>query len=103
MLLRTLRPPKLCNGTRLRIRSLHRNIIEAEILTGCGAGELVFIPRIPLIPSNYPFEFKRIQFPVTVCFAMSINKSQGQTLSTAGVELSGSACFSHGQLYVRVE
>lgn len=99
MLLRNLTPPKLCNGTRLKVISLQKNLIEAEILTGCGVGEAVFIPRIPLIPHNYPFEFKRVQFPVSVCFAMTINKSQGQTLKAAGVDLS-SCCFSHGQLYV---
>ena len=30
---------------------------------------------------------------------MTINKSQGQTLSTVGLDLEDS-CFSHGQLYV---
>lgn len=100
MLLRNLHPPKLCNGTRLRVRSLQRNVIEEEILTGCGVGEMVFVPRIPLIPSNYPFEFKRLHFPLATCFAMTINKSQGQTLSTAGIELAASQCFSHEQLYV---
>lgn len=99
MLLRNLTPPKLCNGTRLKVTALQRNIIEAEILTGCGSGETVFIPRIPLIPNNFPFEFKRTQFPVAVCFAMTINKSQGQTLKAAGVDLR-SNCFAHGQLYV---
>ncbi|XP_008485961.1 uncharacterized protein LOC103522643 [Diaphorina citri] len=100
LLLRNLNAPKLCNGTRLRVRALHRNVIEAEILTGCGIGESVFIPRIPMIATNYPFEFKRVQFPISICFAMTINKSQGQTLACAGLELSRSDCFSHGQLYV---
>lgn len=99
ILLRNLNPPKLCNGTRLKVTSLQRNIIEAEILTGCGVGERVFIPRIPLIPNNYPFRFKRVQFPVSLCYAITINKAQGQTLRVAGVDLSVS-CFSHGQLYV---
>lgn len=99
MLLRNLSPPKLCNGTRLKVVSLQRNLIEAEILTGCGAGESVLIPRIPLIPNNFPFQFKRVQFPISVCFAMTINKSQGQTLQAAGVDLR-TGCFSHGQLYV---
>ena len=99
ILLRNLSPPKLCNGTRLKVVSLQRNVIEAEILTGCAMGERVFIPRIPLIPNNFPFQFKRVQFPISVCFAMTINKAQGQTLHTAGVDLS-TPCFSHGQLYV---
>ncbi|KAJ2949819.1 hypothetical protein O0L34_g11134 [Tuta absoluta] len=79
MLLRNLSPPKLCNGTRLKVINLQRNLIEADILTGCGAGETVLIPRIPLIPNNFPFEFKRVQFPVSVCFAMTINKQIART------------------------
>lgn len=43
--------------------------------------------------------FKRIQFPVKLCFSMTINKAQGQTLGTVGVDLR-SPCFAHGQLYV---
>lgn len=101
MLLRNLKPPKLCNGTRLRVVKLHPNVIEACIFTGCGAGEVVFIPRIPLIPSDFVVEFKRVQFPVRVCFAMTINKAQGQTLSMAGIDLRNE-CFSHGQFYVAV-
>lgn len=100
MFLRNLNPTKLlCNGTRLRGRNLHRNIIDTHILTRHGAGEVVLIPKIPLIPSNYPFDFQRLQFPVSACFDMTVNKSQGQTLSTAGVELSESGCFLHEQLY----
>ena len=40
------------------------NIIEAIILTGAANNHVVFIPRIPLMPTNVPFEFKRLQFPV---------------------------------------
>lgn len=99
MLLQNLSPPKLFNRTRLKVISLHRHTIESKILTGCGVGEAVFIPRIPLIPHNFPFQFKRVKLPVSVCFAMTINKSQGQTLRAAGVDLRMS-CFSHEQLYV---
>ncbi|KMQ89299.1 atp-dependent dna helicase pif6-like protein [Lasius niger] len=99
MLLRNLSPPKLCNGTRLRVKTLQRNVIEATVFTGCAKGESVFIPRIPLTPSDYPFEFKRLQFPLKVCFAMTINKSQGQSLKVAEIDLRES-CFSHGQFYV---
>ncbi|XP_037809132.1 ATP-dependent DNA helicase PIF1-like [Lucilia sericata] len=99
MLLRNLNPPKLCNGTRLGVKALHKNVIEATILTGCAKGDTVFIPRIPLKTSNYPFEFKRLQFPLKISFAVTINKSQGQTLKVAGVDLTDE-CFSHGQFYV---
>jgi len=99
MLLRNLDAPKLCNGTKLIVKRLLPHVIEATIMTGCAKGEDVFIPRIPLIPSNSTIEFKRLQFPVCLCFAMSINKAQGQSLKVAGLELS-TPCFSHGQLYV---
>ncbi|KAL4131460.1 hypothetical protein QTP88_008771 [Uroleucon formosanum] len=71
MLLRNLSPPKLCNETRLRINDLQKNLIEAQIMTGSAKGESIFIPRIPMIPSDYPIQFKRMQFPVKVCFAMT--------------------------------
>uniref|UniRef100_UPI00358F85D7 ATP-dependent DNA helicase pif1-like n=1 Tax=Myxine glutinosa TaxID=7769 RepID=UPI00358F85D7 len=99
MLLRNLDAPKLCNGTRLAVKTLMPHVIEATIMTGCAKGEDVFIPRIPIIPTDMPFQFKRLQFPVRLSFAMTINKSQGQSLKVSGVELT-SPCFSHGQLYV---
>ena len=99
MLLRNLNPPTLCNGTRLRIKKMHKNLIEAEILTGNGAGETVYLPRIMIIPNNYPFQFKRIQFPIKLCYAMTINKAQGQTFKIAGIDLT-CKCFAHGQFYV---
>ena len=60
-----------------------------------------FIPRISLSPSDpqIPVQFKRHQFPIRVAFAMTINKSQGQTPERVGVYLPGTA-FGHGQLYV---
>lgn len=40
-----------------------------------------------------------VQFPESLCFAITINKTRGQTLIVVGVNLSIS-CFSHGQLHV---
>ncbi|GBM74537.1 hypothetical protein AVEN_126587-1 [Araneus ventricosus] len=99
MLLRNLHPPSLCNGTRFCIKKLMQNIIEATFMTGHAAGEDGFIPTIPIIPSDFPFQFKRLQFPVRLCFAMSINKSQGKYLKVVGLDLL-KPCFSHGQLHV---
>ena len=62
---------------------------------------MVLIPRITFIPKpgEYPFEWQRRQFPVRPSFAITINKSQGQTMKNVGVWLR-SQVFGHGQLYV---
>lgn len=99
ILLRNINAPKLCNGTRLSVKKLQQNLIEGTILTGKAKGEVVLIPRIPMIPTDMTFQFKRLQFPVRLSFAITINKSQGQTLQVCGVYLED-MCFSHGQLYV---
>ena len=75
------------------------HVIEATIIGGEYAGNKEYIPRIPLLSTNLPFTFKRLQFPVRLSYAMTINKAQGQTLSTVGINLSND-CFGHGQLYV---
>ncbi|CAI0375526.1 unnamed protein product [Linum tenue] len=77
----------LCNGTRLIIKRLGRWSIEAEILTGTHIGDHVFLPRR--------------QYPIALCFAMTINKSQGQSLKHVGLCLRHQV-FCHGQLYVAV-
>ncbi|XP_035842021.1 uncharacterized protein LOC110923632 [Helianthus annuus] len=91
----------LCNGTRLQVTFLGKRVIEAEVISGGNIGTRVFIPRISMVPSDkkIPFQFQRRQFPLTVCFAMTINKSQGQSLSRVGLYLKDPV-FTHGQLYV---
>ena len=61
----------------------------------------MLIPCITISPSNLdlPFVFQRRQFPVRLSFAMSINKSQGQSVTKVGLNLQFPV-FTHGQLYV---
>jgi len=69
----------LFNGTRLTVTHLGKSTIATTVITGKRAGTRVFIPMINLIPSDpgLPFKFRCRKFPLTLCFAMTINKSQG--------------------------
>lgn len=91
----------LCNGTRLRISRIGKNVIEAITLNGSHPNEKVLIHRMDLNPSEtrLPFQMRRRQFPITLSFAMTINKSQGQSLRYVGVYLD-KPVFTHGQFYV---
>ena len=93
----------LANGTRLTVTAFPTGgrLIQARVLTGTAAGSEVLIPRIKLNSdtTNMPVEFSRRQFPVRPAFAMTINKSQGQTLQRVGIYLPVPV-FTHGQLYV---
>jgi hypothetical protein len=102
MLLRNLDPSNgLCNGTRMILLHIRPRVLVCRILGGKHAGQTAFIPRITIKPSNeeMPIPLMRRQFPVRLAFAMTINKSQGQSVAHVGLDLR-IPVFSHGQLYV---
>jgi len=91
----------LCNGTRMRVLGIRRTCLQVAIMGGKFNGKICLLPRIKLTTTDddLPFILQRTQFPVRLCFAMTVNKSQGQSLEQVGVDLRTSA-FTHGQLYV---
>ena len=102
MLLRNLDTNSgLSNGTSLIVIRVDPNIIHCTILTGVNAGNHVLIPKLPLkaTQQDLPIYLRRFQFPVRLAYAVTINKSQGQTYNKVGIYLH-KPCFAHGQLYV---
>ena len=84
------------------MEAFHPTLLKVSIASqGAFFGHFHMLPRIALYPSqsNLPFNFRRLQFPIRLAFAMTINKAQGQTLDTRGLYLP-SQLFAHGHLYV---
>jgi len=96
-------PLGLANGTRLVFMQLSRSVIQAKILTGSHVGNVVSIPRINMNTDaddkTIPVQIRRRQFPVRPAFAMTIDKSQGQTFQNIAIYLPAPV-FAHGQLYI---
>ena len=102
MLIRNLDPTNgHVNGSRYIIEALTSNTIFGRLANGPMEGNRLIIPRLIFHPNDpsLPLEFERKQFPIRACFAMTSNKSQGQTIGTVGIYLP-SDFFAHGQLYV---
>ena len=80
---------------------MERNVLQTEIIAGAHKRSVHFIPRITLTTKNdasMSIGFKRHQFPFKLAYAMTINKSHGQTFDMVGLFLP-QPCFTHGQLY----
>jgi len=82
----------LCNGTRMVVLNVRKKVLQCRIISKDRrfAGKVVLIPRIRLSPNA---EIVRL------AFAMTINKSQEQSVEYVGINLKTSV-FSHGQLYI---
>ena len=104
ILLRNYAPHKgMCNGTRLVIEKFYKHLLVVRVVTGPFRGCVEFLPRITCDSSGdseLPFALRRHQYPIKLAWAMTINKSQGQSISgRLGIFLP-SPVFAHGQLYV---
>ncbi|XP_048615644.1 ATP-dependent DNA helicase PIF1-like [Brassica napus] len=102
MFLRNINQTKgLCNGTRMILTHIGERVLKADIITGSHIGKEVLIPRIVLLhgDTKIPFTLRRRKFPIRLCYTMTINKSQGQSLKDVILYLPRPV-FAHGQLYV---
>lgn len=103
ILMRNLSPSiGLCNGSRMIVVGMSERVLQVRLIGGDHDGQLALILRISLIPTstpNYTFKIRRRQFPVRLAFAITINRSQGQSVKYVGLDLR-IPVFAHGQLYV---
>ena len=62
-------------------------ILKIQITNGSHIGDYALISRIELSPSHslLPSKLSRRQFSIKLCFAMTINKAQGQSINNLGV------------------
>ena len=91
----------LVNGRKGMIRGISRHVLDIKVIAD--GSPLVKVPRtcFEVQVGGRGIAFHRMQFPVRSCHAMTINKSQGQTLKHVGLDLRGDV-FCHGQRYVAV-
>ena len=91
----------LANGQKVILRETSPNsrVIKVQLLTL--EKKNAFIPRIMFHGKvgRKCVTFQRVQFPLRVAYSITVNKSQGQTLSRIGLDLR-SDVFAHGHLYV---
>ena len=88
------------NNTRVRILCITTKFIVCQTI-GDRPVRIV-LPRIRFnfrLPWGQSFMMTRLQFPLRRAFALSVHKSQGQTLERGLIDARG-GFFAHGHLYV---
>ena len=89
---------RLMNNTKVIVREIGRHLVTVETLMG---HRRFVLPRI-IFRFTLPrsgLMIDRRQFPLRLCYAITVNKSQGQTLNRVCIDLREHP-FAHGQLYV---
>ena len=92
-----------CNGTRYLVKHVgqYRLVLHKLDYEEGDKNKVLILPRIPLRygGKSFPFELTRLQFPIKIAFALTINKAQGQSVTTCGILLPKNV-WTHGQIYV---
>lgn len=103
MIIKNYNPPDVCNGVLCELLSWSKFNIQVRLLSGPGERKIIMLPRcnfsILEAKSGLPFTFARWQFPIVCAYAVTIHKSQGQSLNRIGLFIEADA-FVHGLIYV---
>jgi hypothetical protein len=82
---------------------MSNHVIQVRVMGGEHDSEVTFIPYIKLFPFgqgiSFNVKFNQRQYPIQLAFAMTINKSQGQSLKHIRIDLY-LPVFAYGQLYI---
>jgi len=98
---RTLsRKDHIANNTRVKILEIRPHTVKVQTVSENNPRYFA-LPRIHFtVKSNHGgFAITRTQFPLRLAYAVTYNKSQGQTIPVSLVDIR-SMPFSHGHLYV---
>jgi ATP-dependent DNA helicase PIF1 len=101
MLLRNLNYSKgLANSSRMVLTRVHSRLLKRKLLGDKFYRQFCLISRVKLDTDADHFpRFSRKQFPVKICYAITIYKSQSQSLKRVSVDFCR-PCFIYSQLYV---
>ena len=90
----------ICNSARCQILRIEQHVIFCKLLDG--SNQMIELCRIRFVfrlPFGHSFQMCREQFPLRRAYAMTFNRSEGQTLKRVVLDLR-SELFAHGFLYV---
>ena len=92
-----------CNGTRYLVKHIgqYRLVLHKLDAKEGDKNKMLILPRIPMRYGgvSFPFELTRLQFPLKIAFALTINRAQGQSAIKCGILLPKNV-WTHGQIYV---
>ena len=90
----------ICNGTTMIVERLGENVVWCRVNTRFGQRLQPFAPTRFAYDSN-GFKFTRIQLPLRVAFAVTVNRAQGGTYDYVAYH-SLHQIWAHGTLFVAV-
>jgi hypothetical protein len=101
-IMRPLKASGLASNTRVRIHDIKQKVITVKVLDSDNPNHLVFVPRMRFnccLKYTSSYNMTRVQFPLKLCYGMTVDKSQGQSFEDVLLDFTDES-FSHGQTYV---